>query len=138
VLEIFTDGASKGNPGPAGIGILFRQKGGEDLCSHSEAIGRATNNVAEYRAVLRALEFCRDWGVQRVQINLDSELIARQLSGAYRVKSPDLLPLFQQVVFLSRELKSCQVRHVPRDQNRHADHLASLALRRRGGGRSGS
>lgn len=128
VLEVFTDGASRGNPGPAAIGIVFRRKGGEDLAGHHEAIGRATNNVAEYRAVVTALEFCQKWGVRRVHLRLDSELIVRQLLGMYRVKSPELRPLYQQVVFLSRGLAEFQVIHVRREQNAHADALANRAL----------
>ncbi len=128
VLEAWTDGASKGNPGPAGIGIVFRQQDGEALCAHSEAIGRATNNVAEYQAVLRALEFCRRWGVTRLHLYLDSELIVRQLTGAYRVKSPGLRPLYQQAAYLARSFQEFRVRHVPRSRNAHADHLANLAL----------
>ena len=128
VLEIWTDGASKGNPGPASIGIVFGQRNGELLCSHAEVIGRATNNVAEYRAVVRALEFCARWKIKRVVLNLDSELIARQLTGVYRVKSPDLRPLYQQVIHLMRECKYFRIRHIPRDANRHADHLANRAF----------
>jgi ribonuclease HI len=128
VMRIHTDGASRGNPGPAAIGIVFGQVEGPDLCVHSEAIGRATNNVAEYRAVVTALEHCRRWGVRRVRLLMDSELIVRQLHGAYRVKSPDLRPHYQQVVFLSRELEEFRVRHVRREENGHADALANRAL----------
>lgn len=128
VLEVFTDGASRGNPGPAAVGVLFRQKDGPELCGHSEAIGKATNNQAEYRAVLAALEHCSRWGVGRVHLFLDSELVARQLSGVYRVKSQDLLPIYQQVVYISKRLKEFRVRHVPRAKNAFADHLANLAL----------
>ncbi|HOX25082.1 MAG TPA: ribonuclease HI family protein [Candidatus Krumholzibacteria bacterium] len=128
VLEIFTDGASRGNPGPAAIGVLFRQKDGPDLCAHREAIGRATNNQAEYRAVLAALEHCDRWGVGRVHLYLDSELVARQLMGTYRVKSQDLLPLYQQAVHLAKRLREFRIRHVPRAKNAHADHLANQAL----------
>lgn len=128
VLEVFTDGASRGNPGPAAIGIVFRRKGGEDLAEHCEAIGRATNNMAEYRAVVTALEFCQRWGVRRVHLKLDSELIVRQLLGAYRVKSPELRPLYQQVMFMSRGLAEFEVVHVRREQNAHADALANRAL----------
>lgn len=128
VLEVYTDGASKGNPGPAAVGVVFRQKGGPALCGLSRAIGRATNNVAEYRAVIAALECAERWRVERVHLFVDSELIARQLTGAYRVKSPDLSPLYQQVVHLARRLRTFQVRHVKRERNAHADHLANLAL----------
>ena len=128
VLEVYTDGASRGNPGPASVGALFRQKGGPDLCSHQEAVGRATNNQAEYQAVLAALEHCARWGVGRVHLYLDSELVARQLTGTYRVKSEDLRPLFQQVQHLVRGFREFRVRHVRRALNAHADHLANRAL----------
>jgi ribonuclease HI len=130
VLEIHTDGASKGNPGPAAIGAVFRQKSGPLLCTLSEAIGRATNNVAEYRAVIRALELVAGWGVERVHLRVDSELVARQLQGRYRVKSPDLRPLYQQVVHLSRGLDQFKVSHVQRARNAHADYLANQALKK--------
>jgi ribonuclease HI len=128
VLEIASDGASRGNPGPAAVGVVFRQKDGPDLCEHAEAIGRATNNQAEYRAVLAALEHCDRWGVGRVHLLVDSELVVRQLNGRYRVKSQDLLPLYQQVMHLARRLREFRVRHVPRARNAHADHLANRAL----------
>ncbi len=130
VMVIHTDGASRGNPGPASVGIVFAQQDGPDLCVHAEAIGRATNNVAEYRAAVIALEHCRRWGVRKVHLVMDSELIVRQLHGAYRVKSPDLRPLYQQVVFLSRGLREFRVRHVKREENSHADALANRALDR--------
>ena len=128
MLQIYTDGASRGNPGPAAVGVVFGLKDGPALCVHSEAIGRATNNVAEYRAVVIALEHCRRWKVDRVHLLMDSELIVRQLHGAYRVKSPDLRPLYQQVVFLSRGLREFKVRHVRREENAHADAMANRAL----------
>jgi ribonuclease HI len=128
VLEIFTDGASRGNPGPASIGVVFKLKDGVELAEHSEAIGRATNNVAEYRAVVAALEHCQRWRIKRVNLNMDSELIVRQLHGTYRVKSPDLRPLYQQVVFLSKGLAEFRVRHIKRALNGHADALANRAL----------
>lgn len=128
IMEIHTDGASRGNPGPAAIGAVFRQKNGPELCEHSAVIGRATNNVAEYRAVLAALEHCARWSVRKVHLFLDSELIVRQLKGVYQVKSPDLRPLYQQVVFLTRGMKDFQVTHIPRAKNAHADALANRAL----------
>jgi len=128
ILEVFTDGASRGNPGPAAIGVVFRIKGGPEVAQHSEAIGKATNNVAEYRAVVTALEHAQRWGIERVHLFMDSELIVRQLHGTYRVKSPDLRPHYQQVIFLSKDLQDFKVRHVGRGDNAHADHLANLAL----------
>ncbi len=128
IMEIFTDGASRGNPGPASVGVVFKLKDGVELAEYCEAIGRATNNVAEYRAVVAALEHCRRWKVRRVHLNMDSELIVRQLHGTYRVKSPDLRPLYQQVVFLSKGLEEFQVKHIKRALNGHADALANRAL----------
>lgn len=128
VLEIYTDGASRGNPGPAAIGVLFRQQDGPELCQHAEAIGRATNNQAEYRAVLAALGHCQRWSVSRVHLFLDSELVVRQLLGLYRVKSPDLLPLYQRSMHLARSLREFRVRHLPRARNTSADRLANQAL----------
>jgi ribonuclease HI len=128
VMEIHTDGASRGNPGPAAIGIVFGLKGGPLLAEHGEAIGKATNNVAEYRAIVTALEHCQRWGVRRVDLKMDSELIVRQLHGAYRVKSPDLRPHYQQVMFLSKGLDEFRVAHVKRAQNAHADAVANRAL----------
>lgn len=128
VMEVFTDGASRGNPGPASIGVVFGIKGGEKLATHFETIGKATNNVAEYRAVVIAMEHCHRWGIRRVHLKIDSELIVRQLHGAYRVKSPDLRPLYQQVVFLAKGMDEFRVAHVKRAQNAHADALANQAL----------
>ena len=122
------DGACRGNPGPASIGIVFGLKGGDKLAEHYETIGKATNNVAEYRAVVAALEHCQRWGIRRVHLHMDSELITRQLHGSYRVKSPDLRPLYQQVVFLSKGMDEFRVSHVKRAQNGHADALANRAL----------
>ena len=85
-IRIYTDGACRGNPGPASIGVLFRQQDGPDLCVHSEAIGRATNNVAEYRAVLAALEMAGTYGASELEVRLDSELVVRQLTGVYKVR----------------------------------------------------
>ncbi len=128
VMTVHTDGACRGNPGPSSVGVVFAQRKGELLAEHGEAIGRATNNVAEYRAVVMALEHCRRWQVERVHLFMDSELIVRQLNGTYRVKSPDLRPLYQQVVFLSRDLKEFRVQHVKRALNAHADAVANRAL----------
>ena len=128
ILEVFTDGASRGNPGPASIGIVFRQKGGPTLAVHSEFIGKTTNNMAEYQAVVTALEHCVRWQVDKVHLFMDSELIVRQLNGIYRVKSQDLRPLYQQVIFLSRKLKEFKVTHIKRALNHEADALANQAL----------
>ncbi len=128
IMELHTDGASRGNPGPAAVGVVFGIKGGEKVAEYCEAIGKATNNVAEYRAVVAALEHCQRWGVRRVHLKMDSELVVRQLHGAYRVKSPDLRPHYQQVMFLTKGLDEFRVSHIKRAQNAHADVLANRAL----------
>ncbi len=132
-LTAWTDGASRGNPGPASVGVLFGAADGTPLAAHAETIGKATNNVAEYQAVLRALEHAVRWKVAKLRLHLDSELVARQLSGQYRVKSQDLMPFYRQVVSLSQELGTFQVRHVRRERNTLADALANLALDGAGG-----
>ena len=129
----WTDGASRGNPGPASVGVLFGSADGEPLAGYAETIGKATNNVAEYKAVLRAMEFAVTWKVRKLRLHLDSELVARQLTGQYRVKSQDLIPFYRQIVSLAQELDVFQVRHVRREKNKLADALANLALDGKGG-----
>ena len=127
-LSVWTDGACRGNPGPASIGVMFATEDGVPLCAHAETIGRTTNNVAEYRAALKAIEFAVDWQIDGLRLFMDSELIVRQLTGQYRVKSQDLLPYYRQIVSLTKKLGRFQVRHVRRAENSHADALANLAL----------
>ncbi len=128
IMEIWTDGASRGNPGAASVGMVFGQQDSALLCAWGEVIPNCTNNVAEYTAVIRALEYVENWGIDKVSLRLDSELVTRQLTGQYRVKSEDLIPLYRQVVSLSRKLKFFQVKHVRREENSHADLMANLAL----------
>ncbi len=132
-ITAWTDGASRGNPGPASVGVLFGSADGEPLAGYAETIGKATNNVAEYKAVLRAMEFAVTWKVRKLRLHLDSELVARQLTGQYRVKSQDLIPFYRQIVSLAQELDVFQVRHVRREKNKLADALANLALDGKGG-----
>jgi len=120
------DGASRGNPGEAGFGVLFEL--GEDSHEITGFLGRTTNNVAEYAALLAALKFARDHDVQEVTIHSDSELLVRQLNGIYRVKAKHLIPMFLEVVRLKRELDRVQIKHVPREENREADRLANRAI----------
>lgn len=135
ILEVYTDGASRGNPGPASVGVVFRQQNGPALCVFSAAIGRATNNQAEYQAVVAALEHCERWCAQRVHLFLDSELVVKQLRGIYRVKSPDLKPLYQKAVHLARRCREFRVSHLPRTRNTLADLLANQALDAAQGGK---
>jgi ribonuclease HI len=122
------DGASRGNPGPAAIGVVVTDARGQVLREVGEFIGPATNNVAEYRALLRALEEARALGADSVEVRSDSELLVSQLRGTYRVKSPDLGPLYLEAVRLLRSFARHTVTKVPRGRNAAADALANRAL----------
>ena len=126
-LTLFIDGASKGNPGHAGIGIRI-EEGGETLTEHCEYIGCTTNNVAEYRALIKGLEIAAQFKANRVIVFSDSELVVRQMNGTYKVKSGGLLPLYQTARMQSRTFDGFQIRHVRREQNREADRLANQGI----------
>lgn len=128
-MKLYIDGASKGNPGSAGIGVLLCDDAGEPLKEISEPIGVATNNVAEYRALIRGLEEARAMGWDTVEVYTDSELLARQLSGQYSVHAPNLIPLYRRALQLLKLFKTAWVQHIPREQNLHADRLAKAAAR---------
>jgi len=127
---VHTDGASRGNPGPAAIGVVIQDAEGREVAVHSEAIGRATNNVAEYRAVVQALSMLAGLGASRAEFLLDSELVVRQLNGLYRVKDPKMAALHGEVRRRAAQLGQITFRHVPRHQNERADELANQALDR--------
>ena len=125
---IYTDGAARGNPGPAGAGAILRDPDGAVLAEIAEPLGHATNNVAEWTAVLLALEEARRLGATQVDLRMDSQLVARQISGIYRVKHPDLKPIHAAVMDLLRTLDGYTVGHVPRELNREADRLSNVAI----------
>ena len=127
-LVIFTDGAAEPNPGPAAIGVIIKDEQGRLVASISRRIGHATNNQAEYRAIIAALERAISLGVNRVEMHSDSELVVKQINGKYRVKKPALKPLHQRVKQLVGSLESFTITHIPREQNTEADNLAHLAL----------
>jgi ribonuclease HI len=127
-MAINADGASRGNPGPAAIGATIKDEQGGMIARISRSIGRATNNQAEYRAVIAALREAVRLGAREVDIRLDSELVVRQLSGRYRVKNATLKALYQEAKGLLELLETVTIRHVPREQNREADRLANMAL----------
>lgn len=128
-LSIHVDGASRGNPGPAAAGIVIRRLGSDDLMLEAGYhLGRMTNNCAEYEALIRALQITGDSEAGQVHIFSDSELMVRQITGEYRVKSPVLKPLYEQVQHLLLKLDHWQVQHIDREQNVRADELANLAL----------
>jgi ribonuclease HI len=127
-LIVHVDGGARGNPGPAAIGVVVADAGGNVLDELAEAIGVATNNVAEYRAVLRAIERARGLDADELEIVGDSELVARQLTGAYKVKHPSMKPLYEEAVEGLRSFKRWEIRTVPREQNARADELVNRAL----------
>lgn len=122
------DGASRGNPGPAAIGVVILDTAGAPLRRIGEALGVTTNNEAEYRAVIRAAEEALRLGADRLTLLLDSELLVRQLQGIYKVKAHHLQPLHEQALALLGQLGRWEVRHVPREENALADQLANEAL----------
>jgi ribonuclease HI len=126
-LLIHVDGACRGNPGEAGFGIHIVDATGAttDLYGY---LGRATNNVAEYQALLHALRHALGRNAGRIEVRSDSELMVRQLSGRYGVKNPGLRPLHREALELLRRFESATIRHVPREENREADRLANRAL----------
>lgn len=127
-LVVHVDGGSRGNPGPAAIGVVVSDPEGIVLDEVAETIGVATNNVAEYRALLRGLQAARALGATEVQLVNDSELVARQLTGQYKVKHPDMKPLHAEAMAVLRAFARWSIRTVPRAQNSHADALVNQAL----------
>ena len=127
-LVLHVDGGARGNPGPAAIGVVISGPDGAVLEELAEPIGVATNNVAEYRALLRGLERARALGATEVEIVNDSELVARQLTGAYKVKHPSMKPLYAEAIGALRGFDAWRIRSVPRAQNARADALVNEAL----------
>ncbi len=129
-LEVYIDGASKGNPGPGGVGVVIC-RGGEVLKNISEYIGEVTNNVAEYTALIYALQECLIMKADTVIVNTDSELLCRQMNGLYKIKSPNILGLYNQALHLISGFKKVDIKHIPRTQNSGADKLATQCVKAR-------
>ena len=127
-LYIHIDGASRGNPGEAGFGVYVTTPEGTLVAELYGYLGRASNNVAEYQALLHGLRYALARGARRVHVFSDSQLVVRQMSGAYRVKHPAMVPLHRAARELARLFEECRLDHVRREQNREADRLANLAL----------
>ena len=127
-LWLYADGASRGNPGRASIGAVLYAQDRTVVDTLSREIGRTTNNVAEYRAVIEGLKMAAKHHPRRLVVCSDSQLLVRQLSGAYKVKSPKLKTLHQQALGLLGRFPEKHVQHVPREKNQVADKLANLAL----------
>jgi ribonuclease HI len=125
------DGGSRGNPGPAGIGVVLRAKDGTELLTLGRFIGRATNNVAEYQALITALQKAKELGARRVTIRGDSELVVKQMKGEYRVKNEGLRGLYDEAQALLRQFAHATIDHNYRNKNALADKLANLAMDRK-------
>ncbi|MDD2703093.1 MAG: ribonuclease HI family protein [Candidatus Omnitrophica bacterium] len=129
-LTVYIDGASKGNPGPSGIGVVIC-RGGEPVQNISRYIGHATNNVAEYTALICGLMECRSMKADSVALRTDSQLLARQINGAYKVRHPGILELYMQCRQLIAGFKKFSIQHIPREENLGADKLANEAVKGR-------
>lgn len=127
-LIIYTDGGARGNPGPAGIGAVAKNEKGEIVFEISEYIGETTNNQAEYRALLAAIEKAEKLDVEELDFVLDSELVVKQLNREYKVKNQDLAPLFVKIYNAIMSFKKVTFKHVPRELNKEADALANKAI----------
>jgi ribonuclease HI len=129
---VHVDGGARGNPGPAAAASVITSPSGEVLDEHAQPIGTATNNVAEYRALMLGLERARELGATDVEIVGDSELIAKQVQGVYKVKHEAMRPLHRQALAALESFERWSIRTVPRAQNAHADALVNAALDRAG------
>jgi ribonuclease HI len=127
-FRIHIDGASRGNPGEAGFGVHVADSEGAVVAELYGYLGRATNNVAEYQALLHALRWAAARGATHLALFTDSELVVRQIEGRYKVKHPDLRPLYEQARILLSRFADAPLAHVPREENREADRLANRAL----------
>jgi len=127
-VTIYTDGASRGNPGDAGIGVVVAAEDGTILREIGEYIGKTTNNVAEYSALIRGLREAIDLGADAINISTDSQLMAFQLTGIYKVKSPNLKPFYQEAINLLQRFRKVSISHVVRDLNKRADQLANEGI----------
>jgi ribonuclease HI len=127
-LVIHVDGGARGNPGPSAIGVVVSDSEGVVLEEVAERIGVATNNVAEYRALLKGLERAAALGASEIELVNDSELVARQITGAYKVKHPAMKPLHAEAIAALGQFERWRIRSVPRAQNERADELVNQAL----------
>ncbi len=127
-MIVCSDGAARGNPGPAGIGAVVIGAGGRHLAEVAEGIGVATNNVAEYRAAIEGLRKAQALGADNVLLRADSKLLIEQLAGRFKVRNPKLAELHRQVRQLAATFRSIRYEHVPRERNREADRLANAGV----------
>ncbi len=129
-LVLHVDGGARGNPGPAAIGVVLSEPDGGVVTTFSAKIGETSNNVAEYRALLRGLELAAEHGAREVEVINDSELVARQVNGVYKVKHPAMQKLHREAIATLARFDSWSIETVPRAQNAEADALVNEALDR--------
>ncbi len=127
-LTVFTDGGSRGNPGPSATGIVVKDASGKTIAAYGEYLGIQTNNVAEYQALLSALTKAQELGGTHVDCVLDSELVVKQMNGQYRVRNPELLKLFLRIYNLRQGFKKVTFRHTLREGNKEADAEVNKVL----------
>lgn len=127
-LIIYTDGGARGNPGPAGIGVVIQDDAKRLIARHGRYIGEATNNVAEYQALLLALQKAAKLKAQELLVHMDSELVVRQMQGVYKIKEPALKDLALEAFRLIKKFSRVSFRHVMREQNKEADRLVNQAI----------
>jgi len=132
LITVEFDGGSRGNPGPAGIGVVLRAADGTPIVTLGRFIGRATNNTAEYQALITGLQKAQELGAKKLLIRGDSELIIKQMKGEYRVRHPELKPLYEEAYHLLHQFKEAKLEHNLRHKNALADKLANLAMDKKG------
>lgn len=127
-LRLYSDGAARGNPGPSGAGAVLLTPDGQVVARLGKYLGVQTNNHAEYTALLLGLHHAKALGARELEVFADSELLVRQLSGKYQVRSPTLRPLYEEALRLLKEFSKAKVQHVPREENRAADEMSNRAI----------
>lgn len=131
VAKVFIDGASKGNPGPAGIGVLILDENKNEISKISEKIGNTTNNVAEYKALLKAITECKKLNILSVKFYTDSQLLARQINGIYKIKDERLKSIYIKIKGKLLGFRNWEITHIPREQNVVADKLANKPFKKK-------
>lgn len=126
-VQVYSDGAARNNPGPAGIGVVIK-KDGKVISEIADYIGHTTNNIAEYTACLRGITEALILGATEIELFADSELLIKQIRGEYKVKNEGLQPLHSQIISLTKRLKHFKATHIPREKNKEADLLSNIGI----------
>lgn len=127
-LFLYTDGGSRGNPGPSGIGVIILDEHRKKVKELFKYIGEATNNIAEYSALICGIEEASALGADEIVVHMDSELLARQLNGEYKVKSAEIKPLFERALGMLKAFSAFEIKHIERAKNKEADRLVNKAI----------